>query len=118
MHQISETICVPRVFLDTSLQAPSVGLLWEERRLEAKIPKDPFPFLSPVRGRDPSDSGNRDSLPEEARQRRLPGDRELKHLKKQSWDFPAGPVVKNVPCNAGNTGLIPGQGTKVPHGEE
>ena len=25
-------------------------------------------------------------------------------------DFPGGPVVKNPPCNAGDTGLIPGPG--------
>ena len=25
-------------------------------------------------------------------------------------DFPGGPVVKNPPANAGDTGLIPGQG--------
>ena len=25
------------------------------------------------------------------------------------------PVVKNPPCNAGDAGLIPGQGTKIPH---
>ena len=30
-------------------------------------------------------------------------------------DFPGGPVVKNPPSNAGDTGLIPGQGTKIPH---
>jgi len=24
-------------------------------------------------------------------------------------------VVKNLPSNAGNVGLIPGQGTKIPH---
>ena len=29
-------------------------------------------------------------------------------------DFPGGPVVKNPPSNAEDTGLIPGQGTKVP----
>ena len=27
-------------------------------------------------------------------------------------DFPGGPVVKNLPSNAGNMGSIPGQGTK------
>ena len=27
-------------------------------------------------------------------------------------------MVKNPPCNAGNMGLIPGQGTKVPHAVE
>ena len=26
-------------------------------------------------------------------------------------DFPGGPVVKNLPCNAGDAGLIPGRGT-------
>ena len=26
------------------------------------------------------------------------------------WDFPGGPMVKNLPANAGNTGLIPGSG--------
>ena len=29
-------------------------------------------------------------------------------------DFPAGPEVKNPPLNAGNTGLIPDWGTKIP----
>ena len=28
--------------------------------------------------------------------------------------FPGGPVVKNLPCNAGDAGSIPGQGTKIP----
>ena len=31
------------------------------------------------------------------------------------WDFPGGPVVKNLPFNAGDVGSIPGWGTKVPH---
>ena len=30
-------------------------------------------------------------------------------------DFPGGPLVKNLPSNAGNTGLIPGPRTKIPH---
>ena len=30
-------------------------------------------------------------------------------------DFPGGPVVKNLTYNAGDSGSIPGQGTKVPH---
>ena len=29
-------------------------------------------------------------------------------------DFPGGPVVKNLPCSAEDTGLIPGWGTKIP----
>ena len=28
------------------------------------------------------------------------------------------PVVKNLPCNAGDIGSIPGQGTRIPHTEE
>ena len=34
---------------------------------------------------------------------------------KQLGDFPGGPVVKNPPSNAGDTGSIPGRGTKIPH---
>ena len=30
-------------------------------------------------------------------------------------DFPDGQVVKNLPCNAGDVGSIPGLGTKIPH---
>ena len=36
----------------------------------------------------------------------------------QEWirgDFPGGPVVKNLPSNAGDAGSIPGQGTNIPH---
>ena len=33
-------------------------------------------------------------------------------------DFPGGPVVKNLPCHAGDAGSIPGQGTKIPHAEK
>ena len=33
---------------------------------------------------------------------------------RSSGDFPCGPVVRNPPSNAKDTGLIPGQGTKVP----
>ena len=29
-------------------------------------------------------------------------------------DFPDGTEVKNLPCNAGDMGSIPGQGTKLP----
>ena len=34
------------------------------------------------------------------------------------WDFPGGPVVKNPPASAGDTGLIPGLGTKILHAAE
>ena len=30
-------------------------------------------------------------------------------------DFLCGPVVKNLPCNTGDSGLIPGWGMKIPH---
>ena len=33
-------------------------------------------------------------------------------------DFPGGPVVKNPPCNAGDMGSIPAQGTEIPHTTE
>ena len=33
-------------------------------------------------------------------------------------DFPDGPVVKSMPCSAGVTGSLPGQGTKIPHAKE
>ena len=36
-------------------------------------------------------------------------------MKNSSRDFPGGPVVKNLPSNAGDAGLIPGQGPKIPH---
>ena len=35
--------------------------------------------------------------------------------KMESRDFPGGPVVKNLPSNAGDSGSIPGGGTKIPH---
>ena len=38
--------------------------------------------------------------------------------KKEGRDFPGGPVVKNLPSNAGDTGLIPGQGSKIPHAKQ
>ena len=33
-------------------------------------------------------------------------------------DFPAGPVVENLPSSAGDAGAIPGWGTKAPHAVE
>ena len=33
-------------------------------------------------------------------------------------DFPGDPAVKNLPGCAGDTGSIPGQGTKIPRAEE
>ena len=31
--------------------------------------------------------------------------------------FPGGPVLKNLPSNAGDRGSTPGQGTKIPHAQ-
>ena len=39
----------------------------------------------------------------------------MKFKKGASGDFPGGPVVKNLPCNAGDMGLISGRGTKIPN---
>ena len=33
------------------------------------------------------------------------------------WDFPGGPVVKNLLSIAGDMGSIPGQGTKIRHSQ-
>ena len=44
--------------------------------------------------------------------------RNFSSYKTDAWDFPGGPVVKNPPSNAGDAGLIPGQGTKIPHAME
>ena len=35
-----------------------------------------------------------------------------------SGDFPGGPVVKDLPCNAKDAGLTSGQGTKIPRAME
>ena len=36
-------------------------------------------------------------------------------LSRKTGDFPGGPVVESLACNAGDVGSIPGQGTRVPH---
>ena len=33
-------------------------------------------------------------------------------------DFPGGPVVKNLSCNAGDLGSVLGPGTQIPHATE
>lgn len=40
------------------------------------------------------------------------------HEEVQFKDFPGGPVVRNMPCNAGDVGWITGRGTKTPHAEK
>ena len=34
------------------------------------------------------------------------------------WELPCGPVVKNLPCSAQDTGSVPDWGTKIPHAAE
>ena len=36
------------------------------------------------------------------------------HFKKYLRDFPGGPVVTSLPCDARDMGSIPGQGAKTP----
>ena len=49
----------------------------------------------------------------------VPSEREQKKLSKGSFrDFSCGPVVKNLPYNSGDPGLIPSQGAKIPHAAE
>ena len=38
--------------------------------------------------------------------------------KDSGGDFPGGPVVENLPCNAEDMGSIPSLGTKIPHAVE
>ena len=38
--------------------------------------------------------------------------------KEKDRDFPGSPVVRNLPCNAGDESLIPGWGTKIPQAME
>ena len=39
----------------------------------------------------------------------------ITHLKLTSSYFPGGPLVKSPPSKAGDSGSIPGRGTKIPH---
>ena len=39
----------------------------------------------------------------------------MAEYKSAYWDFPHGPVVKNLPANTEDKSSIPGQGTKTPH---
>ena len=44
---------------------------------------------------------------------------QLSYLKgEEPGGLPRGPVVRNLPCNAGDLGSIPVQGTKIPHAEQ
>ena len=51
------------------------------------------------------------SLPsEDTVRRQLSAAKEALHQNLTSWDFPGGPVVKNPPASAGDTGSIPRSG--------
>ena len=43
---------------------------------------------------------------------------EMEKQKTTKTDFPGGPGVKTLPSNAEGVGLIPGQGTKIPHAKK
>ena len=47
------------------------------------------------------------------RSRAVPGE-----LGTVQGDFPDGSVIRNLPCNAGDMGLIPGGAMKIPHATE
>ena len=49
---------------------------------------------------------------------KLASRKEVQCRGKQHKDFPGGSMMKNLPYNAGDTGLIPGRGTKIPHAME
>jgi len=40
------------------------------------------------------------------------------HSEVSLGDYTGGPVLKNPPCNAGDMGSNPGEGTKIPHATE
>ena len=42
----------------------------------------------------------------------------LKNPFERLWESPGSPVVKDPPANSGDTGSIPGWGTKIPHTAE
>ena len=42
----------------------------------------------------------------------------IRLVMRNTGDFPGGPVVKNLPCNAGPIGLIPGRRTQIPYATE
>ena len=39
-------------------------------------------------------------------------------IQEQQGDFPGGPVIKNPPCNAGDSSSILGRGSKIPRAKE
>ena len=42
----------------------------------------------------------------------------IKVQKWASWDFPGGPIVKDLVSSTGGPDLIPGQGPKLPHASQ
>ena len=64
---------------------------------------------------DPESSPMRSAEQELSRGDGVPECEVVPESELRQGDFPGGPVVKNLPSNAGNTGLIPGRGTKILH---
>ena len=80
---------------EVSLQQGGRGLLWLQGRIFLLEPQDP------------------------TKQRGTHLEQRPKGVQKQTArTFPGGPMVRNLPCNAGDAGLTPGWGTKIPHGTE
>ena len=52
---------------------------------------------------------------ESATAERLSTSSAIRSVKSLLRDFPGGPVIKNLPASAGDTGSTPGLGTKIPH---
>ena len=42
----------------------------------------------------------------------------VKATEREARDFPSGPVVKGLPCNAGDAGSVSSWGCKIPHASE
>ena len=64
---------------------------------------------------DPESSPMRSAEQELSRGDGVPECEVVPESELRQGDFPGGPVVKNLPSNAGDTGLIPGRETKILH---
>lgn len=51
----------------------------------------------------------------EVKQENVEENKNFSSFRSFARDFPGCPVVKNLPSNVGDGGLIPGGGTKIPH---
>ena len=73
-----------------------------------------------IKKEESSQINNQTSYPkklekEEQNRSKASSRKEIIKIRAKIWDFPGGLAVKNPPYNAGDAGLNPGQGTKIPH---